>query len=228
MDLVTLTSKRLDAEAYTTSDIIAEYAENTRHAVNQLISQYRMDLEEFGVLAFEMLKPIKGGNGGRPRKIWHLNEEQAMLLITYLDNTKPVRQFKKALVRQFTAMKRELIERQSKYELGKAFNKSLDTAVKDSRIDMHGHEHSTFHRLAYKMALGVDITKLRKSRHIKAGETITTYLSTDEAQAVALINQRIKTLLDVGLNYQEIKQALQIKGVIYRIELQLPAKASVK
>ena len=78
------------------------------------------------------------------------------------------------------------------------------------------------------MALGVDVTKLRKSRHIKSGETITTYLSADEAQAVALINQRIKTLLDVGLNYQEIKQALQIKGVIYRIELQLPAKASVK
>jgi hypothetical protein len=30
------------------------------------------------------------------------------------------------------------------------------------------------------------------------------------------------------MDYQQVKQALQIQGVIYRIELQLPAKASVK
>ena len=40
-----------------------------------------------------------------------------MLLITYLGNTKPVRQFKKALIKQFSAMKRELILRQANFEL---------------------------------------------------------------------------------------------------------------
>ncbi|MBS0937409.1 Rha family transcriptional regulator [Lactiplantibacillus plantarum] len=224
-DLVTLTSQRLDAEIYMTGDVIAEYVGIKAKSVNELIRRYKSDLEEFRILPFQK-EEIQGR--GQPRKIWHLNEDQAMLLITYLDNTKPVREFKKALIKQFSAMKRILIERQAKYELGKEFNKSFATAVKDSRIDMHGHQYSTLHCLAYKMALGVDVTKLRKSRHIKAGEIITTYLSAYEAQAVALINQRIKTLLDVGLNYQEIKQALQIKGVIYRIELQLPAKASVK
>lgn len=33
MDLVTLTSQRLDAEAYTTGDVIAKYAGITHHAV---------------------------------------------------------------------------------------------------------------------------------------------------------------------------------------------------
>ena len=119
MNLVELTSKRLDAEPFTTSDAIAEYSEITHHAVNQLISQYRIDLEEFGVLAFEMLKPSRGSVGGRPRKIWHLNEQQATLLITYLGNTKPVRNFKKALTREFFQQRKELALQQAKHELGK-------------------------------------------------------------------------------------------------------------
>lgn len=223
-NLVTLTSQRLDAEAYTTSDIIADNTGINHRSLKRTIQNHKGRLERFGKLG-TVFTPL---SSGQTTVSYQLNERQTMILFYYLHNTSQVEELQERLVNQFTVMKRELIERQSKYELGKAFNKSLDTAVKDSRIDMHGHEHSTFHRLAYKMALGVDITKLRKSRHIKAGETITTYLSADEAQAVALINQRIKTLLDVGLNYQEIKQALQIKGVIYRIELQLPAKASVK
>lgn len=221
-DLVTLTSQRLDAEAYTTTEIIAKNIGIYRNSVKKTVWKHRKQLEHFGKLKL-VVEPLQSG---QTMTYYRLNERQTMRLFYYLNNTPKVEMVQEKFINQFYMMKRVLIERQAKYELGKEFNKSLATAVKDSRIDMHGHQYSTFHRLAYKMALGVDVTKLRKSRHIKAGEAITTYLSADEAQAVALINQRIKTLLDVGLNYQEIKQALQIKGVIYRIELQLPAKSS--
>lgn len=223
-DLVFLSSQQVDAEPFTTGDVIAEYAGIARKSVNELIRRYKDDLEDFGVLPFEMAKPIKGSLGGHPRRVWYLNKNQANLLITYLDNTKPVRQFKKALVRQFDAMQRELIERRAQFELGKQFSKSLHATIADSQIKMHGHEYSTFNRLIYKQALGVDSTKLRKARDIPKSEAITTYLSSDEAEAVRLVKNRVEVLLDVGMDYQQIKQALQIKGVVYKVTLQLPVK----
>lgn len=223
-DLVFLSSQQVDAEPFTTGDVIAKYAGIARKSVNELIRRYKDDLEDFGVLPFEMAKPIKGSLGGHPRRVWYLNKNQANLLITYLDNTKPVRQFKKALVRQFDAMQRELIERRAQFELGKQFSKSLHATIAESQIKMHGHEYSTFNRLIYKQALGVDSTKLRKARDIPKGEAITTYLSSDEAEAVRLVKNRVEVLLDVGMDYQQIKQALQIKGVVYKVTLQLPVK----
>ena len=54
--------------------------------------------------------PIPKNKGGRPEKVYHLNEPQATLLITYLKNTEPVREFKKELVRQFYAMRERIQE----------------------------------------------------------------------------------------------------------------------
>ncbi|MBS0952668.1 Rha family transcriptional regulator [Lactiplantibacillus plantarum] len=224
-DLVTLTSQRLDAEVYTTGDVIAEYAEIKTKSVNELIRRYKLDLEEFGILPFQKAE-IQGR--GQPHKIWHLNEEQAMLVITYLDNTRPVRQFKKALIKQFSAMKRELILRQAKFELGKEFSKSLHEAIKESpALGEHGHLYVNINKLVYKQALGVNVNELREARDIPKTEAITHYLSSSEADAIKRVKQQIRTLLEMKMNYQQIKQALQIQGVIYRIELQLPVKASV-
>jgi len=223
-DLVFLPSQRVDAEPFTTGDVIAKYACVTHHAVNQLIATYQVDLEEFGVMAFEMLKPNKGSVGGRPRKVWHLSQQQATVLITYLGNTRPVREFKKALVHQFYAMQRELIERRARFELGKDFSKGLNTAVTESHIEMHGHQYSVFNRLIYKQALGVDSIKLRKIRGIPQAEPITHYLTSEEAEAVRLIKQRVTTFLRAGMDYKQIKQVLGIKGIIYQVQLTPPVK----
>lgn len=64
-----------------------------------------------------MRKPPAGSKGGRPETIYHLNEQQATLLMTYLRNNEVVRAFKKELVRQFYAMRdilwRQRMERQT-------------------------------------------------------------------------------------------------------------------
>jgi len=221
-DLVFLSSPRVDAEPFTTGDVIAEYAGIERESVNSTIRTYQSDLREFGLLGFKILK-LNGR--GRPRKVWHLNRNQASLLITYLDNTKPVRQFKKELIRQFDAMQRELIERRARFELGKDFSKGLNTAVTESHIEMHGHQYSVFNRLIYKQALGVDSIKLRKARGIPKTEPITHYLTSEEAEAVRLIKQRVTTFLCAGMDYQQIKDVLNIKGVILQITLKLPTTA---
>lgn len=98
-----------DDEPYTTSEIIAERANVAHHAIQQLVTKYEADFYEFGIIAFEMRKI---GGRGRPKTIYHLNEQQATLLLTYLKNTPTVRAFKKELVRQFYEMRAILWEQQ--------------------------------------------------------------------------------------------------------------------
>ena len=124
--------QRTAGEPYTTSEIIAAGVEVQHHAVQQLISTYRQDFEEFGIIAFEMRKT---GGRGRPEIIYHLNEQQATLLMTYLKNTEVVRAFKKELVRQFYAMRSLLLERaspvwQDARSLGKEIRRQETEAIK--------------------------------------------------------------------------------------------------
>lgn len=219
-DLVFLSSQQVDAEPFTTGDVIAEYAGIERDSVNRMIRNIYQRLERMGKVGFK-IRPMASG---QESKTYLLNQQQATLLITFLKNTPRVADFKEELVAQFYAMQRELIERQAQFELGKQFSKSLHATIADSQVKMHGHEYSTFNRLIYKQALGVDTTKIRKARDIPKGEAITTYLSSDEAEAVRLVKNRVEVLLDVGMDYQQIKQALQIKGVVYKVTLQLPVK----
>ena len=87
----------LNEEPYTTDKIISECSNNQLKVVKNLIRNHKQDLEEFGFLHFENAK-LTGR--GRPQKTYHLNEQQATLLITYLDNTPEVNQFKKNLVHE--------------------------------------------------------------------------------------------------------------------------------
>lgn len=226
MNLVELTSKRLDAEPFTTSDVIAEYAGIKTKSVNELIRRYKPDLEEFGILPFQRAE-IQGR--GQPRKVWHLNEQQATLLITYLGNTKPVRNFKKALTREFFQQRKELALQQAKHELGKEFSKTLHDAIKESpALGEHGHLYININKLVYKQALGVNVNELRQARHIPKADAITNYLSASEADAVRKVKKQITALLEMKLNYQQVKAALQVQGIIYHIQLRLPTKAETR
>lgn len=97
-------------ELFTDSMIIAKGSENEHESVVALIKKHQSDFEDFGGICFT---DFKSGKRGRPTRVYWLNEEQATLLVTYLDNTDIVRKFKKELVRQFYAMRRILLERQT-------------------------------------------------------------------------------------------------------------------
>lgn len=110
--LVFLPPQGTAREPFTTSEIIADVAGVKRHAVTQLIKTHKADFEEFGRVAFEM-QPLKTKGGTQNITVYHLNEQQATLLMTYIRNTETVRAFKKELVRQFYAMRALLMERNS-------------------------------------------------------------------------------------------------------------------
>lgn len=219
-ELVFIDSQRVGEEPYTTADVIAEYADSSRKVVNELIRRYKNDLEEFGVLPFQMAKPPKKSKGGRPRKVWQLNQSQATLLITYMDNTKPVRQFKKALVKQFSIMNRALAKQQAAFEVGKQISKEVNAAVDDNPTFTHGrNDYTNVNRMIYKFALGVDTTKLKKERHWRKGRSLTEYLSADEAAAVQRVKGQVIMLLQMNFGYYDIKDALERQGVLYQVTL---------
>ena len=60
------------------------------------------------------MQPLPGSKTGQKITVYHLNEQQATLLMTYLKNTEQVRAFKKELVRQFYAM-RDFIRERAKF-----------------------------------------------------------------------------------------------------------------
>ncbi|CCG90973.1 Rha family transcriptional regulator [Pediococcus pentosaceus] len=210
-------------EPFTTADMIAEYAGVSKHAVNQLVRQYKNDLEEYGILAFEMRK-LSGR--GRPKKIYQLSEEQATLLITYLDNTPQVRAFKKELVRQFYAMKTELLQRQLVRTSGKAGRREMTDAIKESSVlSDKWYVYSNFTKLLYKTALGFDVSKLREARRVDKKATPLDFLNKAELDALNKRQNQITTLIDLGMDYQAIKDVLSNQGVIYQTTLKIPEKA---
>lgn len=100
-----------DGEPFTTSLVIADETGNEHRAVLQLINANLDDLNEVGLVAFEMRPRPEGQHGGGPVRYAALDEPAAALLMTYLRNTPKVKDFKKRLVAGFYAMRRMLAER---------------------------------------------------------------------------------------------------------------------
>ena len=86
---------------YTSSTVIAEKSEIQHESVVRLISNNIDDIKAFGNIDFS---DLKSGKRGRPTRVYYLNERQATLIMMYLDNTEPVKRFKKALVQAFFQM----------------------------------------------------------------------------------------------------------------------------
>lgn len=111
-------------DVFTNSKIIAENAEVQHHTVTKILRNYKSDFEEFGKIKVRYL--VQPSKTNQKEKLYLLNEQQATLLLTYLKNTEPVREFKKNLVRQFYKMKEELKKRQTpEYKQFRVFDKEV-------------------------------------------------------------------------------------------------------
>lgn len=97
---------------FTDSLIIAEGAGLQHLSIMKMIKRKKTYLEAFGPIKFMDMKSINP-LGGRPTKYCLLNEQQTTLLITFLDNTPQVTEFKTELVKQFFAMKNVLLEKKT-------------------------------------------------------------------------------------------------------------------
>lgn len=195
----------LNEEPYTTDKIIAECSNNQLKVVKNLIRNHKKDFEDFGVLHFENAKPLKGSKGGRPIKTYHLNERQATLLITYLDNTTKVNQFKKILVNEFYRMKQELTQRQINRVIEKPQRKTLMDAVK-SWPNANQWSYRNMTQLLLKRATGgMTAQQIKKERHVK---TALDGLTVKEQERYTQLENIAIGLVGLNKSWDEIKGLL--------------------
>ncbi len=147
-------------EAFTDSEVIAKVTGVSRDAVQKLIARYEDDFTDYGKLRFE----IRPSESNQNIKVYLLSEEQATLLLTYMKNTKKVREFKKELVRQFYLMRKLILERKTvewsqMRQLGKLTRKTETDTIKELVVlaKEQGSNHAdmlymTYSKLANKMA----------------------------------------------------------------------------
>ena len=202
LNLVFYTDNTLKAEPYTTPDVIASNTGNSLKAVNQLVRYKKEHLERFGILTFEMAK-LNGR--GRPRKIYHLNEQQATLLITFLDNTPQVELFKVALVKQFYEMRDELNKRNLNRAIEKPIKKTLNDCIKDWKYT-NKHAYSNINRLLIKVATGLSITELKKERG--DAKVALDLLTSKEQETYKTLENKVIAYINADFDYSLIKALL--------------------
>lgn len=195
-------------EPFTTSDVIAEFAEVKHHAIQQMIQKHESDFKEFGKLAFEM-RPLPESRTKQKAKIYYLNEEQATLLMTYLKNTAQVRAFKKELVRQFYAMRFELYKVQAAKMERRPVRVSMTDAIKALPDSPHkAMKYGQYTNLAYLLALGKTASQVRKERGAKKRANASDYMTAEEISLVSEMENRIAVLIGIGMSYKEVKKSL--------------------
>lgn len=187
-------------EIFTTSKIIAEGTNNQHESIVAVIRKYENDILDFGKIDFS---DLKSGKRGQPERVYYLNEEQATFVITLLRNSKVVVKFKKELVRQFYAMRRFLIEKQSKLwndtRLASKENRLKETDVIKLLVEYAKEQGSTHSDKLY-----LTYTKLANS--IVGGKRDD--MTASELNTLTLIESIIKQTIEIdmsmGMHYKDI------------------------
>ena len=199
-----------DDEPFTTDEIIASCAQVRRSTVTRLIRNHQKDLETFGRLGFE-IRALQTKGGIQDVKTYHLNEQQATLLITYLRNTEPVKAFKKALVREFYAMRAEIARFKALRTEGKPQRRSLTDMIRDNP-NHSKWDYKLYTDLAYKAAFGKTAAQIKKDRAPGSDRRTLDLLTADELEAYQKQEAAIAGLYAVGIDYETMKAVFLRKG----------------
>ena len=206
LDLVFYTDNTLKAEPYTTSEIIANNTNNSRVSVRRLIEKHIDRLKQFGKVEFEM-QPLPSG---QKAKVYKLNEQQATLLITFLDNSDIVANFKTLLVKQFYEMRDELTKININRAIENPFKKTLIDCIKKWKYASK-YAYSNINRLLIKGATGLSIKALKKERgDAKAALDL---LTSQEQEKYKQLEQKVIAYIEADFDYQLIKALLTGKEI---------------
>lgn len=189
-------------DVFTNSKVIADGTNNQHETVSAIIKKYERDIEDFGEIEFS---DLKSGNpkGGRPERIYYLNEEQATFVITLLRNSKVVVKFKKELVRQFYAMRRFLIEKQSKlWNDTRIANK--ENRLKETDVIKLLQEYATEQGSQNSDKLYLVYTKLAKSIVSGNRDSVSVSELNNLTLVESIILQTIQIDMSMGMHYKDI------------------------
>ena len=153
----------------TTSMRIANGTRNEHASVLALVRKHLADFDEFGGVRFE-IAPFDTAGGAQKREVAILNEEHATLLLTYMRNSDVVREFKKRLVREFSALRRAVVTPNSSFDLMRLMvdkmeeiDRKADEArslaeKSEARLDAIEGHHDWYSALGYARVNGIQNT----------------------------------------------------------------------
>ncbi|MHA4906997.1 Rha family transcriptional regulator [Streptococcus constellatus] len=194
MELVYMDGKK---EPYTLSSIIAECAEVKHRHLKILLNKHRADFEKFGKVTFK-ISPSEAGQNVRD---YILNEQQATLLITYLRNSEPVKEFKTNLVKAFFEMRDELTQFKLQRALEKPKRKTLHDSIEQWSAAPK-HAHPTVNNLLLKGASGMNKKQLVAAR---GGATGIDSLTSEELVKYQALEDMVIAMINLGMSYQDIR-----------------------
>ncbi|WP_294402925.1 Rha family transcriptional regulator [uncultured Clostridium sp.] len=218
-------------EYFTTSEIIANNLNREHRSILQVINnniEFLNNVDNKPV-AFEMREGITSEGNTYQKRIAILNEPQAMLLITFLEDNKKsgtkVRDFKVALIQQFQLMKKYLIGRADTRNVGKLVHRKMTDTVQIMNelhpevTDFINHSYSLYSNLVYKKLYGKTASQLKEEYDLK--KTRLNYrdvCSLEELQKIERLEDQIQIYiyknklykLPPNEAYQEVKKFLEI------------------
>ena len=212
--MVFLEPNKIDAIPFTTSDVIAEFAKVSYRSIQKTIETHEKRLSKFGRVRFE-ITPFATRGGVQDKKIYHLTEEQATLLITFLKNTEVVADFKTELVRQFFAMRTELMKCNVFRAEGKPIRRELTDVIKETTDNKWAYKQYT--DLVYKIVTGKNASQIRKDRGASKKAIAVDYMTSDEMNRINKVEYQISVLIETGMDYNQIKALLLNRQIVAKI-----------
>lgn len=189
----------------TDSRVLAmEFGQRHQYTI-ELIRNHIKEIERFGVVRFETLKP----KTGRPMNIAVLTEEQALILLTFTRSRQETNDLRHKLISEFSIMKKALQKQEVIRLAGIEVRKSLTDTLQDTgeQERMHGHGYSTYTKMVY------EVTGLKDQYQVFHKECpngdFRTVITPDELSRVKLAESLIKPLLELDKQYSEIKDTLK-------------------
>lgn len=187
-------------DVFTNSKVIADGTNNQHESVVAIIRKYEKDILDFGNIDFS---DLKSGKRGQPERVYYLNEEQATFVITLLRNSKIVVKFKKELVRQFYAMRRFILEKQSKL-WGETRIANKENRLKETDVIKLLVDYAKEQGITHSDKLYVTYTKLAKSVIGGNRDNITVSDLNNLTLVESIILQTIRIDMSMGMHYKDI------------------------
>ncbi len=189
-------------QVFTDSMIIARQSENQHESVVRMISNNCQDLEEYGKIEFT---DLKSGKRGRPTRIYLLNERQSTLLLTYLDNTEPVKCFKKDLVRAFFKMQ-DFIQ---SLQTAKLEFPEFTNAIMNAHEEPKHYHFSNEINMINKIVLGMTAKEFKEQNGIdKLVNSIRPHLSNEQIRNIEILQRFDIGLITMEYDYRKRKEML--------------------
>jgi len=197
-------------DVFTDSLVIANDINYEHRAIVKHFKTYKERFERRGNLSTLSAK-IKEG-AGRPTTIYLLNETQAVFLVTLLDNTDEVLDFKERLAVSFTTMRHILCQRQT------AEWQEIRQQGKQARLQ----ETDALQQLvAYAKAQGSKNADKLFMSYSKLVKGLTGYNKRDTASADTLQLVSFMERLLPGIWSQEMQQDTYYKDIFQRAKAEL-------